>query len=108
MQFGTGKSFLPTFIASALIAASVTLLVHLFRPLACSRISALFSGLYGAVLLASAFSPHGLVPPQGSWLKKVQWFFTPQGATAIYYNRPAYYIGLLLLAGSLIISGVWN
>jgi hypothetical protein len=108
MQFGSGKTFLPTFIISALIAAVVSFLVCLFRPLTYQQVSALFSGLYGTALLASAFSPHGLVPPQGSWLRKIQWFFTPQGATPLYYNRPAYYIGLLLLAVSLIINAVSN
>ena len=104
MQFGHGKSFLPAFIWSGLLAACVTLAVCTFGEIPGSRAMTLLLGLYGTFLLASAFSPQGHVPPQGGLFNRVKWFFTPQGATALHYNRPAYHVALVLLALSFIVG----
>jgi hypothetical protein len=51
-------------------------------------------GLEGTVLLASAYSPVGLVPPQGSFFR---WVFTPQKGMPVSFNQPMFYGGLLCL-----------
>ncbi|KFO68276.1 hypothetical protein ER57_05225 [Smithella sp. SCADC] len=104
MQFGKGKSLLPAFIFSGLIALSVVLIVNYFHPLNGRKFLALLSGLYGTVLLASAFSPQGEVPPQGNIWQRIAWFFIPQGALAVHFNRPAYHIALLLIFISFVLS----
>lgn len=102
VQFGEGKHFLPAFMKSAVLAAVMTLAVYGFGEIACRKAVTLFFGLYGTFLLASAFSPQGHVPPQGNLFDRARWFFTPQGATPMHYNRPAYHIALVLLALSFI------
>jgi hypothetical protein len=57
----------------------------------------LFLGLQGTVLLASAYSPVGLVPPQGSLLRVLLWFVTSQKGIAVSFNQPMFYGGLLCL-----------
>jgi hypothetical protein len=57
-------------------------------------VSLLF-GLQGAILLASAYSPVGLVPPQGSVLRVFLWFIASQKGTDVAFNQPMLYGGLL-------------
>jgi hypothetical protein len=57
----------------------------------------LLLGLEGTVLLASAYSPMGLVPPQGSLLRVLLWVVTPQKGTAVSFNQAMFYGGLLCL-----------
>ncbi len=108
MQFGNGKPLLPAFLWSALIAITVALGVHVFHTLEYLKPLALFFGLFGTILLASAFSPNGQVPPQGSFCSRIRWFFKPQGAMPLNYNRPAYHIALISLAISFIIGAMSN
>lgn len=53
--------------------------------------------LLGSVLLASAFTPSGQIPPPHSILSKVIWFLKSHKAVPVLFNQPLFYIGLLLL-----------
>jgi hypothetical protein len=59
--------------------------------------ASLLLGLEGTVLLASAYSPVGLVPPQGSFFRVLRWVFTPQKGMVVSFNQPMFYGGLLCL-----------
>ena len=59
--------------------------------------ASLLLGLEGTALLASAYSPVGLVPPQGSLFRVLLWIFTPQKGTSVSFNQPMFYGGLLCL-----------
>ena len=61
----------------------------------------LFLNLEGTVLLASAFTPVGLVPPQGNLVK---WFLTETKGVTVRFNQPMFYGGLLCFFVSALID----
>jgi hypothetical protein len=58
---------------------------------------ALVFGTEGTILWASAFTPKGLLPPQGGIWARVQWLFKVQGGTSLSFNQPMFYIGILFV-----------
>jgi hypothetical protein len=106
MQFGNAKSIWPPFLLATLIAASITLPLAYWKCIALEKAVILFCSLGGTILLASAFTPQGLFPPQGTLLKKISWFFKGQGAVPVYYNRPIFFGGLVFLAISFILTAI--
>lgn len=104
VQFGDAKPFLPAFIWSSLLALFITFGVCSYRAINYQKAFTLFFGLLGTFLLASAFSPQGQLPPQGNIGKRIKWFFQPQRAIPLNYNRPAYYIALICIGLSFIIN----
>jgi hypothetical protein len=106
LQFGSGKPVFPAFLWSVLIAVAITLSVQAFHTLNCPKLMSLFFGLFGTVLLASAFSPNSQVPLQGDVWEWIRWFFKPQGATPLNYNRPAYHVALISLAISFVVGAL--
>ena len=81
----------------SLLAVVSTASVWLWKSLCFTEVLSLFLSLEGTVLLASAFSPIGLTPPQGNLFKKIHWFFKQQGGVPVSYNQPMFYGGLLFL-----------
>jgi hypothetical protein len=66
---------------------------------------ALFFGLEGTALLASSYSPVGLLPPQGNLWSKFKWFFKVQKGTSVTFDQRMFYGGLFCLFISYIING---
>lgn len=99
MQFKGGYRYPGTALCAALTAITVlaSLCIAYVKGLPAHRAIALFLSLEGAVLLASAFTPTGLVPPQGGLLARLQWFFTQQGGVPVKFSQPLFYGGLLAL-----------
>lgn len=70
------------------------------------EIVALAAGMTGTILMAGAFTPVGLLPPQGSTSRRVRWFFRAQGGTSVELSQPLLYLGLLLVLFSATFSVV--
>lgn len=94
----------------SIVAIALTVTVKSFVGIGFLKLSALFCGLEGTVLLASSISPpHGDMEemPKG-FLKKLHWSFT-EGARMNYpfrYNAVYFYSGLILLALSFVLSAL--
>lgn len=106
MQFGNPQPFFPAFLWGAFISLCVSAIAFFLGVASFGKVLGLFFGLYGTFLLAYGFSPQGQVPPQGNIFQRIRWFFTPQSAVPMHYNRPAYFAGLILLAVSFMIGAV--
>jgi hypothetical protein len=75
----------------------------------CSEALSIYKGaslllmLEGTVLLASAFTPKGLVPPPKGIAAKLHWFLNEPAGVPVAFNQSLFYVGVLfLLAGSLL------
>ena len=64
----------------------------------------LLLGLEGTVLIASAYSPIGLVPPNGTFIKQILWILKPQKGTTVSFNQPMFFGGLFCIFLSYITS----
>lgn len=106
MQFGEPKSTLSTFAWGSFIAGSITFFVWFWKSISLAKIAILFFGIEGTVLLASAFTASGHVPPQGNLFRRFVGFFKGQGAVPVSYSKPMFYGGLLFLTLSFIISAI--
>ena len=97
--------------ALTLIATLLTLIVKCYWSISTIKIVALFLGLEGTVLLGAALSPpydEIKVEQPKTFLKKLSWPFTEGKGLAfpIRYNYVYFYVGLLLLATSLVLSAI--
>lgn len=96
-------------IALSLLAVFITVAVQCYASLTALKTAALFFGLEGTVLLASALSPpDDMEEMPKSLLKKFMWPFTEGRRLAypIYYNPVFFYGGLMCLAFSLVLSSI--
>ena len=89
----------------SIFSALVTAAVWYDKCLPLFKSISLFLGLEGTSLLASAYSPVGLEPPQGSLWSKIKWVFNPskKGITTS-FNQGMFYGGLLCLFSSYIVG----
>jgi len=81
----------------SLISLAVTAVVGYLKCLSLLQGAGLLLGLEGTSLLASAYTPVGLVPPQEglwSWLK---WFFETQKGITVRFDQCMFYGGLICL-----------
>ena len=96
-------------IALILLAALLTGAIKWYASIAALKAVALFFGLEGTVLLASALSPAGDMEERPKGLrKKLVWSFT-EGRRLNYpinYNPVLFYCGLLFLAVSFVLSSI--
>lgn len=86
------------------IFVSVGLIVSKALPL--HRIGSVIFSLEGTVLLASAFTPKGLVPPQGNLRNRIKWFFKQPHGVPVEFSQPLYYGGILFLIVGILLSAV--
>ncbi len=98
----------PALALAALLLAGAVLLGawHAGCPLSVLHGAGLICGLLGTALLGSAFTPVGLVPPQGGLRARVRWFFERQGGVTVEFTQWAFYVGLLLLAVAIVLGAV--
>lgn len=104
MQFEGGYDY-PTYRVCMWLSGGailVTLLVWWAYGIAVTVAGSLFLGLEGTVLLASAYTPIGLVPPQDGIFRQLMWLIKPQKGTPVSFNQPMFFGGLLCLALSFI------
>jgi hypothetical protein len=80
-----------------LVAAVVALGAAHAKGMPLGAAIVLFLNLEGTVLLASAFTPTGLTPPQGGFLQRVRWFLGQKGGVAVKFSQPLFYGGILAL-----------
>lgn len=85
-------------------AILISVLIWLLKSLAVAQGVTLLLGLEGTVLIASAYTPVGLIPPNGSIVKQMLWFLKPQKGTQVSFNQPMFFGGLFSLFLSYISS----
>jgi hypothetical protein len=103
MQFKGGYRYpdlasVLTVIAGLLLLTTTLAAWWLGRPLGLRALAALACGLFGVALLGAAFTPVGLLPPEGNLLNLVRWFFRQQAGVTVEFTQWAFYLGLILLA----------
>ncbi len=108
MQFGGGYKYPSLFFCILItsLAGIITLGLWSYKNLNPSQVLALFLNLEGTVLLASAFTPVGLTPPNRGIIKKLGWFLKQQGGVPVSYNQVMFYGGLLCLFMANVISAL--
>ena len=108
MQFEGGYRYPSTTICLLLSAAVLVPGVWIWRSesLSLNRGMSLLLALEGTVLLASAFTPKGLVPPPRGILPKLRWFLKEQAGVPLTFNQPLFYSGVLLLLVSTVLSNI--
>jgi len=106
MQFEGGYRYPSNRILLLLyvISFGTTAVVWYLKCLPVPQATALLLGLEGTALLASSYSPVGLVPPQGNLWSRLNWFFKLQKGTAILFDPRMFYGGLFFLSISHIVS----
>jgi hypothetical protein len=99
LQFEGGYRYPSTaiFRVLTLIAVLCALIVGIAKGLTILEGVAVLLSLEGTVLVASAFTPVGLTPPQGSLTDRFGWFLRLQGGTQVKLSQPMLYGGLLSL-----------
>ena len=105
MQFEGGYRYPGNAICGIASALSIvaTAIVWRAKPLPNSQAATLFLMLEGTILWASSFTPRGLVPPPAGLRGKVAWFFRQQAGTALAFNQPMFYLGILcVLCGCIV------
>jgi hypothetical protein len=108
MQISGGYRYPGTAICVILtiVAIGATLGVAYFKSMTFVAALILFLSLEGTVLLASAFTPTGLTPPQGEFTQRVRWFFAQERGVAVRFSQPLFYGGLLALFLSALLAGL--
>ena len=106
MQFQGGYKYPHSFICIllTLLAGIITLVLLYYKNPSLCQVLTLFLNLEGTVLLASAFTPVGLTPPERGVIKKISWFLKQQGGVPVLYNQLMFYGGLFCLFMANIIS----
>jgi hypothetical protein len=110
LQFAGGPGY-PTAVIMlilAVLAAVGLYIVHTYSHPSVVALVALALGMLGGILMVSAFTPVGLVPPQGGFRDRLRWFFIPQQGTSVQLNQPMLYIGLVLVFAAQVLSLVAN
>ena len=99
MQFEGGYKY-PSGRICTLLTIGALLIASLVWWLRCLKLAqgiSLFLGLEGTALIASAYTPAGLTPPNGSFFKQLIWLVKPQKGTSVSFNQPMFFGGLLCL-----------
>ena len=99
MQFQGGYEY-PSGRICALLSVGAVLITGLVwwaKSLVLFAGVALFLGLEGTALIASAYTPVGLTPPNGNVFKQLLWIVKPQKGTSVSFNQPMFFGGLLCL-----------
>ncbi len=81
----------------SLVSLAVTATVWYLKCLSVLQGGGLLLSLEGTSLLASAYTPVGLVPPQGSLWLRLKWFFETQKAVTVRFDQRMFYGGLICL-----------
>ncbi len=99
MQFEGGYRYPGTTLCVilTLVAFLATVGAVFYKGVAPFKALTLFLNLQGTVLLASAFTPTGLTPPQGGLWSRIRWFFRQEGGVPLKFSQPLFYGGLLAL-----------
>ena len=99
MQFEGGYRYPGSAVCFVLtcVAVLATLGVSCWKHFAALKAFTLFLNLEGAVLLASAFTPTGLVPPPSGVANRLRWFFVQTRGLPVTFSQPLFYGGLLAL-----------
>ncbi len=99
MQFEGGYRYPGTALCGLLMVVAVlaTLGISFWKGLALLRALTLFLNLEGTVLLASAFTPTGLAPPQGGLGGRLRLFFGQPGGVPVKFSQPLFYGGVIAL-----------
>jgi hypothetical protein len=95
-----------TCVILTMVATAATLGVAYFKSLALGAALILFLNLEGTVLLASAFTPTGLTPPQGGFTQRLRWFLRQEGGVPVKFSQPLFYGGLLALFLGALLAGL--
>lgn len=110
MEEQSTTAHLRRLITLTLVAVALTLIVWWCWSISAIKVIALWLGLEGTALLASALTPPvdqmGSDVPRG--LKQIPWWFS-EGSTLgwpIHYNPVCYYGGLVFLAASIVLSAI--
>ena len=105
MQNKGGYKYPATKIALVfgVISLVAGILVWVIKGLPCLKGLSLLLSLEGTVLWASALTPVGLLPPQGTLIQKFCWFFKQQGGTTLQLNQPIFYFGILMVLSAILI-----
>jgi hypothetical protein len=108
MQTSGGYRYPGAAVCGILTAVAVvaTLLITCIRCMPFGAAMVLFLNLEGTVLLASAFTPVGLTPPQGALAQRVKWFFAQTRSVSVSFSQPMFYAGLLLCSWRLV-GALW-
>jgi hypothetical protein len=88
----------------SLFALSIGLLVCWISQLHFIQGIGLLLALEGTILLASAFTPRGLIPPPTSFFEKIGWFVKETKGVSVSFNQPLFYLGIILLLSSIIFN----
>ena len=106
MQFQGGYRYPSNRICALLSigAIFITSMVWWVKCLALFKGISLYLGLEGTVLIASAYTPIGLIPPTGNFLQQLRWVLKLQGGTPVSFNQPMFYGGLLCLFLSYVVA----
>lgn len=81
----------------SLISLAVTAVVGYLKCLSLLQDAELLFGLEGTSMLASAYSPVGLKPPQGGLWPRLKWFFETQKSMTVRFDQRMFYGGLICL-----------
>jgi hypothetical protein len=111
VQFRGGYRYpdlaVPLTLVALLLGAAVLLGAWYFgRPRPLLQSAGLVCGLLGTAFLGAAFTPVGLVPPQGGFRSRVCWFFEQQDGVTVQFTQWAFYLGLLLLAAAVVVGAL--
>ena len=99
MQFPGGYQYPGGRICALLTTGAVLIavLVWWVKSLSVLVGVALFLGLEGTALIASSYTPVGLSPPSGNFVKQFLWAIKPQKGTSVSFNQPMFFGGLFCL-----------
>lgn len=87
-------------------AILIAVLVWWLKCLDIAQGVTLLQGLEGTVLIASAYTPISLVPPNGTFIKQILWILKPQKGTTVSFNQPMFFGGLFCMFLSYITSAI--
>jgi hypothetical protein len=106
MQFEGGYKYPSN--AICLVSSIIVLLASGYlwyaMSLSLQKVLVLVLGAEGTILWASAFTPKSLGPPPDGIMRKVNWFFKEQGGTALSFNQPMFYFGILFVLAACFIA----
>jgi hypothetical protein len=99
MQFQGGYKYPSDRICAILTIGTllITAFVWWVRCLSLPAGISLLLGLEGTALLASAYTPVGLTPPNEKFFAQLLWIMKEQKGTPVSFNQPMFFGGLLCL-----------
>lgn len=106
MQFEGGYRYpsISVCLVLSFVVLAVGTSVWVIKWLSYQKGIGLILSLEGVVLLASAFTPKGLVPPPAGFVARIRWFFKEQSGVPLSFNQPLFYAGIIFLLVATVIS----